>query len=404
MRLDEVIRLVTQKLKTMIDNPDIIMVKRKALSALLPYVVCPEQGAYYETIDAFTHIAKAVDSERFIWHRIKLDQLLTLVSPRVPWGSGSHDETPLAKWALAVSVIPPLEALSWSVIDVLLHTASDDYLRPQIPTGVWAWLKKWQSLPSQFFGWPKSTNGAVVCQVRELGDIEVLKGYLLLVWSEWNCIESPKQGSVGSRSGLAEMQISIQEDFGGVGMGHHRKNLINRLDYVLGQLDRGLEYLIQQKPDVDEAYVQMAKEQYQGLRRVLLEANREAANPRARMSPRFIHFCLLTPADTCRIPFDLYVRSATPVSMISCLKNVRLLPPTVHLVYTPSQACHPHTALDLPRHTNITQPFLEDDGQLRGFCSTMAVTAVPLSFLFCLLLVCANPFRTNTLFRFYFHL
>ena len=85
------------------------------------------------------------------------------------------------------------------------------------------------------------------------------------------------------------------EDFSGVGMGRHREELIVRLDRILEQLDRGLEYLGQHKPGVDEEYVQMAKEQYEGLRKVLLEVDGEAANTFARMSLKLFLFDLLTP-------------------------------------------------------------------------------------------------------------
>jgi len=34
------------------------------------------------------------------------------------------------------------------------------------------------------------------------------------------------------------MQVSVREDFKGIEMGCHRAELIQRLDYVLGELDR----------------------------------------------------------------------------------------------------------------------------------------------------------------------
>jgi hypothetical protein len=73
--------------------------------------------------------------------------------------------------------------------------------------------------------------------------------------------------------GFFEMQISIREDFGGIGMRHHRADLLQRLDHVIGRLDRGLEYLKQQNPGFNEAYLQGTKHQYQYLREILLEMN-----------------------------------------------------------------------------------------------------------------------------------
>ena len=60
-------------------------------------------------------------------------------------------------------------------------------------------------------------------------DIEVLKSYLFAVWSEWDWL---------SNYCFDEMCILIRDDFGGIEMGHHRTDLIQRLDDVLGQLDR----------------------------------------------------------------------------------------------------------------------------------------------------------------------
>ena len=287
-------------------------------------------------VGAFARIARIGGFEEIVWRRTRLDQIITLASPRVPWGPGPHDAIAVAKWALATSVTPYTEEVGLSVINVLLHTAAVDSLRPLIPAGIWTWLKERPSLPSRSLGWLGATNGDVVRHVRRLKDIEVLEGYLLHVWSEWNCIDSLEDDSVGGRSGLTEMQISIREDFSGVGMGYHRENLVNRLDHVLEELGRELGYLEKHKPDIDDGYVRTAKEQYEGLRKVLLEVDWEAMLARiARMSPRFILFCLLTPAGTCRIPLDLHVCSAAPVSIVSRFRTMTLLLLTTHPLQTP---------------------------------------------------------------------
>ena len=93
------------------------------------------------------------------------------------------------------------------------------------------------------------------------------------------------------------MQISIQEVFVGIGVWRHREDLINRLDYVLGQLGLGLEYLQQRKSCFWDDSIQAAKEQYRGLRKLLLEVDGEAVNTLTRTSLWSIHFGLLTPTD-----------------------------------------------------------------------------------------------------------
>jgi len=102
--------------------------------------------------------------------------------------------------------------------------------------------------------------------VRELGDVEILESYFLLVWSEWNYIRD-----------LGEMIDSIRGDFGpGIGVGHHREVLIERLDHVLGQLDRGLEHLRKHNPNLEAHNISTAEKDYGRLRDVLLEVDREA--------------------------------------------------------------------------------------------------------------------------------
>ena len=309
-------------------DPDLILSKRKAISALFPYVVRLELGGRQEMVGAFARIARIGKFEEIVWRHTKLDQIIMLASPRVPWAIGPHDEIVVAKWALAVSVTPYTEEVGLRVVEVLLYIAAVDSLRPHIPAGIWAWLRKLPSLPSRRLGWWGATNGAVVRHVRELGDIGVLEGYLLRVWSEWNCVDSLERDSVGGQSGLAEMQISIREDFNGVGMGHHRENLTVRLDHILAQLGPG--HPGGDRQGIGGGFVQMAKKQYEELRRVLLEVNVEAVNTLARKSHRLILFGLLTPTDTYRVPFDLHVRSAAPVSIISHLKSMTLLLPTTH--------------------------------------------------------------------------
>ena len=60
------------------------------------------------------------------------------------------------------------------------------------------------------------------------------------------------------------MEISIREDFGGIRMERDREDLINRLDYILRQLDMGLEYLRQDESWLFEDDIQERKNQYGG--------------------------------------------------------------------------------------------------------------------------------------------
>jgi len=44
----------------------------------------------------------------------------------------------------------------------------------------------------------------------------------------------------------------MREDFCGIEMDRYRVDLVQRLDHVLGELDRGLEYLREDRPELYE--------------------------------------------------------------------------------------------------------------------------------------------------------
>jgi len=277
------------------EDQQLLHAKRKAISGLFPYVVWQERVGQRMMLDALSRAAMASNSEQFIWHRVEqyiatlsnkpspppLNQVIVLVSPHVYWSDGQRNENMVTRWAGAVSAVPFTEEVGQNVIDALLQIASVDLLRPHIPVGIWAWLKKRSPLPPECTGRSEGTKEDVVRHVRELGDIEILKSYLLLVWSEWNPIYSKPEG-------LAEMQVAIREDFSGIGMGRDREDLIEQLDHVLGQLDRGLEYFEEHRPALDESDIQRAKGQYGELKEVLLEVDREAMTVLARTPPSLI--------------------------------------------------------------------------------------------------------------------
>ena len=290
-RLKEISSLVAQKLATMVESrtSSTIQSKRKAVTAFFPYAVRRERDGDHGMMDTFLGAAGAAGSTMHLWRVIRpfiltlFDQAtprtIVLTSPHVPWHSELCDENVVARWAAAASAISYTADIDRSVVDALLHIASIDSLRPQIPVGIWKWLNKRPSLPPVCFGRSMGTKRNVVCQVRELGDTEILKSYFLLVWSEWDYIFEG--------SSRIEMQISIREDFCGVGLGHHRKDLVERLDHVLRQLDRGSGYLKQHKLWIDEDDIQRAKRQYQMLKEVLVEVDREAMETLIRTPSRF---------------------------------------------------------------------------------------------------------------------
>ena len=247
--------------------------KHATITALLPYAVWERDGRS-EMLDAVLHAARASRTERFILAHINQffstllseasPRAIILVSPHIYWYFFRYRGDLVQWWAATVSAVPYTDEVAQCVVDTLLQIASEDRLVRYIPADVWSWLTKRPSLPPICLGRRLGTYAPVVKVVRGLKDIEVLKSYFLLVWSEWD-----------TPDGLDEMCTSIREDFGGMGMRHHRTDMIKRLDHVLGQLDRGLDYLRQHHPRVDNGRPQwiesdLRKDNYRQLRETLL--------------------------------------------------------------------------------------------------------------------------------------
>ena len=276
--------------------------------------------------DAIIHAARASEMPWFLWRYISVRSPLSVASPRAIILASLHfprgwfwEENNVQQWTAAASVTPYSEDVTQSVVDILLQSASDPRLSQHITADTWAWLTKRPSLPPTYSGRRFGTYTRVVKLAQALGDVEILKFYFLLVWSEWNGVLSddpyvmserppthgisfgcplssttpsshPPNASNDVSCSFCLMRISIQEDFGGVGMGHHRVDLVHHLDHVLAQLDRGLEYLQQHNPETNADDLQIRMDQYRILRETLLETI-----SRTPIYMTIILFCILTP-------------------------------------------------------------------------------------------------------------
>jgi hypothetical protein len=272
--------LITQKLKNMTQSASRaeIRSKRMAIAAILPFAMFLERDGQPEMFDAVLCTLRT-PGLRNMWHRIEpyigtqleksnlpsLDKFIALASYKITYSIKSG-RLSVARWAAAVLAVPYTEEVGQSVVDATLLIARYDILRPQIPADIWTLLRNQPSLPPVCPGRTFGTTGDVVRHIRGLGDLEILKSYLLLVWSEWDPLRL---------SGANEMEVSIWEDFDGIGMWAHREDLVKRLDHVLGRLDRGPKWLRTYNRVFDEWKFRVSKEQYGELRDVLLEVDRE---------------------------------------------------------------------------------------------------------------------------------
>ena len=278
------------------------------------------------TLPIRTPITRPFDA----WSTDSLNRAITLESRQVLWYPVIFDNDMVARWAAAALMVPYTEDVGRNVVDGLLQIASLDPLQPHIPVDVWALLKKRPPLPPVCMGRSRGTMDCVVRRVRELGDAEILKSYLILIWSEWNIISS---------EGFTSMCVSIREDFCGIGMRGHREGLVERLDHVLGQLDPGSEFLKQRRTWIDKD-PQRTRGQYQQLKEILLEMDMEATEILTSMPSRSTgRFNSLTPVCIRRIPLDIYL--CAPVPIAACLWGPPPVPASPCFGCTLIQLCHP---------------------------------------------------------------
>ena len=264
-------------------NRVFIYSKRDAICALFPYAAFLGQSGHQEVLNAISRAAwRGGYYSQFLipilpyittlfakLNAPSLNRAIVLALSHVYRCDLLANQTTVMKWAAAAMEVPYTEETCLAVVSTLLSVASQNSLRSYIPVGLWKRLKNISSPPPGIY-WSISwgTSPDVVRYVRGLGDIEILKSYFLFVWSEWNqcsCVE--------------EMEISIREDFSGIRMWGHREDLVKQLDYVLGQLGRGLGYLNQHAPwIVYEGEVEFVQGKYERLKEVLLDVDKDAIN------------------------------------------------------------------------------------------------------------------------------
>ena len=264
--------------------PHVFSSKCKAISAITPFAISLERGGQQGMLDIVVRAFRCIPPmEGCVWFRAtfhidmplresgtpSLDRALALLLPYGSWIDWGRDEDGVARWATAVLAIPYTEEVGRSVVDATLRIAYEDSPRQHIPIGVWALFKERPSLPPTCEGLSYGTNADIIDHVRSLGDLEILKSYFLLAWCEWTPLFD---------GGLDAIEISIRKDFCGPGLRQHRKDFIQRVDYVLGELGREPGYLNQSSrwPTWGEELIQETKERYGRLKDVLLEVEREA--------------------------------------------------------------------------------------------------------------------------------
>ena len=268
---------------------------------------------------------------------ISQKQAAILASPHLLWWGGSASGKQMIQlWAAAASAIPYSGEVGTSVVNTLLRIASNDTLGPHIPARMWLWLNRQPSLPPICAGRYFGSVWGVVKAVRALANLKILKSYLLLIWSEWDYLYSDGHG---------EMCTLIREDFGGVWKGQQRKDLLEHLDHILGQLDLGLDHLQQHKPSLKKGSIKRMKKQYGKLKEVVVEEDKKVAIALACKCSRLtILLSPLTPTYTNRETLNIHV--CHPIPIVASLEYFPL-PSTVQkftypltLMSSPNLTCY----------------------------------------------------------------
>ena len=156
-------------------------------------------------------------------------------------------------WMKAASTVPYTDDVCRSVVVGLLNMASSDRLLPHIPLVAWSWLNRRPVLPPECAVVVPGATESVVQRIQQLGGVKLIVSYLRIIWSE--------ERQLWDRE-FSAMHRLIREELGGIGAAGHRTDLIWRLDNILLQFDQGQGE-------------SLAKEDYEELRRVLLDVDEE---------------------------------------------------------------------------------------------------------------------------------
>ena len=179
------------------------------------------------------------------------------------WFHAANKHIFVVRWVSAASRLEYTPEIGQSVVEVLLRMACMYHWRPHITREAWRWLERRPQLPPVCRARSLCCNDlGAISKVESLGNIEILKGYLIVVWSEWDWL-APWVCSY--------MCTVIRKHFGGEREKGHRDELRDRLLHIQNQLDLGLDHLRKLGSEMTAACFQPTKEAYEALMETLSE-------------------------------------------------------------------------------------------------------------------------------------
>ena len=198
---------------------------------------------------------------------LKRAAILALPHLELAWLGSDEIHDFIELWISAADALDDAEDVCQAVVDVLLQMAYFHSVRDHITSKAWSWLNKRPALPPRCRGrFLCSTGSNVLPAIRAHNDIELLTSYLITMWSEWDCAgEWVFEG----------MRKTLREEFcgGGDEVSEYRKDLLARLNLVLGEVAKGLGYLKVRHPDMQPDEFGVIRERYRELKRILVRGN-----------------------------------------------------------------------------------------------------------------------------------
>ena len=165
------------------------------------------------------------------------------------------------RWVSAASRLRYTPEIGQSMVEVLLRMASVYQWRPHLRWGEWRLLGCRPRLPPVCRARSLCCNNlGVISKVESLKDVEILRDYLIVVWSEWDWL-APWVCSY--------MCTVIRKRFRGERNRGHRDELRDRLIHIQNQLDLGLDHLRKLGSEMTVACFQPTKEAYEALMETL---------------------------------------------------------------------------------------------------------------------------------------
>jgi len=196
---------------------------------------------------------------------LKRAAILALPHLELAWLGSDEMHDFIQLWISAADTLDDAaEDVCQAVVDVLLQMAFFHSVRPHITPKAWSWLNKRPVLPPRCRGRLLCSTGSnVLPAIRAHNDIELLTSYLVTMWSEWDC------AGEWAFEGMCEVLL---EEFcrDGDEVREYKMDLLARLNLVLGELGKGLEYLKVRHPDMQPDEFEVIRKRYRELKRILL--------------------------------------------------------------------------------------------------------------------------------------